>query len=146
MPTAVVSDGTAVPSPTQSGIAENCNHFVQAGSGDYCYSIAETYQVTLQCLGQWNTILGTNGSNCSTEFWSGYYYCVNVTAVPTPVQLGIASNCTEFVQAGPGDYCYSFAETYQVTLQSLGQWNTILGTNGSNCSTEFWSGSITAWA
>lgn len=130
-----VSSATGAPSPTQSGIASNCNKFQIAKAGDYCYQFASDNGITTNQLYAWNTVLGTNGANCSTLFQAGEYYCVGV-----PTQAGIASNCNKYAVANAGDYCYKFASDYGITTDQLYSWNTVLGTDGSNCSTLFQAG------
>jgi len=68
-----------VPSPTQSGIASNCNGYAQAQSGDYCYEFASNHGITTAELYEWNTVLGSNGANCGTAFFAGYYYCISIS-------------------------------------------------------------------
>ena len=74
------SAGPAAPSPTQSGIAANCNKYQIAKSGDYCYQFAQDNGITTDQLYAWNTILGANGANCSTNFQAGVYYCIGVSS------------------------------------------------------------------
>ena len=165
MVTSTITTGTAKPSPTQSGIASNCNAFEQASSGDYCEKFAETYSISEDTLYKLNPVLGVNGTNCSTEMWSGYYYCVGVpaiavtttttttvvvvtvtpgskttSAVPSPTQTGITTKCDRFKQAVTGDYCFIFAENNNISTTNLYAWNTVLGAGGANCGTEFWNG------
>ncbi len=68
----------AVPSPTQSGIAPNCNNYAQAQKGDNCYDFAIAHRITPAQLYVWNTVLGSNGANCNLQFQVGEYYCVSV--------------------------------------------------------------------
>ena len=68
-----------MPSPTQpNSIPENCDVYVEAVSGDYCYIFAQNNNITTTQLYQWNTVLGSAGANCGTAFFAGYYYCVGV--------------------------------------------------------------------
>ncbi|KAG9682340.1 hypothetical protein KCU76_g13871, partial [Aureobasidium melanogenum] len=60
--------GIRPPSPTQSGIAANCNEYQIPKSGDYCYMFAQNNNITTDELYAWNTFLGTNGVNCQTQF------------------------------------------------------------------------------
>lgn len=48
--------------------------------GDYCYIFAEHNGITTVNLYAWNKVLGSNGAACDAAFWSGYYYCVGVSA------------------------------------------------------------------
>ncbi|KAL8761669.1 MAG: hypothetical protein Q9184_002228 [Pyrenodesmia sp. 2 TL-2023] len=76
---------------TRLGIAADCNAFVRANAGDICYDTALKYGITLAQLTMWNTVLGyPDGKNCSTQFWTGYDYCVGVsgTVTTSPVVNG----------------------------------------------------------
>ncbi|EFX05908.1 peptidoglycan-binding protein [Grosmannia clavigera kw1407] len=149
------------PSPTQSGIVSSCDQYAQAASGDTCSSFAADHDITASDLYQWNKQLGTDGTNCSTEFWAGYYYCINAgmvpsnsvsspvsatstssssTPAPTPTQSGIVSNCKKYAEVSSGDTCSSFASANDITEVDLYTWNTQLGVDGEDCSTELWSG------
>jgi LysM repeat protein len=148
--------------PTQQGIASDCNKFAYASSGDTCYAFTQTFQITLAQLITWNPALGaSDGSNCSTNFWVGYDYCVGTvsgsstslsssststnkpsqtTSLPYPTQTGIDAKCNKFNNPASGDWCAKFASDNGITLDQLYAWNSILGTNGENCGTQFQAG------
>ncbi|KAL8699133.1 MAG: hypothetical protein Q9201_006182 [Fulgogasparrea decipioides] len=136
------SSPTAAPSPTQTGITSRCTKFVKAQSGDYCTKFAQANNITPDQLYSWNTVLGSGGSNCDTQFFLGYYYCVAATppVVPSPTQAGIASNCNKYKIAQSGDYCSKFAQDNSVSTDDLYAWNPVLGSGGSNCNTQFFLG------
>lgn len=114
----------------------------------------------MQKLFELNPILGTNGANCATQVWLGYYYCVatagdgsnstptkpitsatSTTGVPKPTQTqaGIDPNCNRFVRAPEtGATCTSIASGARVELADFYKWNTVLGPNGDNCNTQIW--------
>ena len=121
--------------------------------------MSQNFHITLAQLTTWNPILGyPDGHNCTTQFWAGYDYCVGVSGSPTsssttssessvstsslpyPTQSGITSACSKYVEAKAGDYCFIFAQNNNITTNELYNWNTILGANGANCSTEFQAG------
>jgi LysM repeat protein len=144
-----------VPSPTQAGITTGCTKYVQAQSGDFCFKFAQDNNITPDQLYTWNTILGTSGSNCNTQFFLGYYYCVagpslstsaaptstsSAPATPSPTQPGISANCNKYMIAKSGDYCYKFAQDNGISTDNLYAWNTVLGSGGSNCGTKFFLG------
>jgi LysM repeat protein len=139
------SNPTAAPVPTQVGIVSNCNQYAQAQSGDYCSKFASENNISPGDLYQWNTILGAGGANCTSMFWSGYYYCIGVSVVspattttlpiststpvaPSPIQSGIVADCNLDAQAQPGDSCSKFAADSAINTTDLYQWNTVLGT------------------
>jgi LysM repeat protein len=154
---------SSVPSPVQSGIDAQCTSYSEAASGEYCSIFATENNITTTELYVWNPILGTNGVNCGTAFYAGYYYCVGApeislttsstasptttssttsttAAVPSPTQTGIASNCNAYAEAVSGDSCYGFAQEHGITTTNLYTWNTILGTDGANCGTALYAG------
>ena len=56
------------PTATQSGIVPSCNNYAEAKSGDDCYDFAVAHSITPAQLYQYNSILGSNGANCSLMF------------------------------------------------------------------------------
>ena len=153
-----IAVGGQAPSPTQSGITPSCTQYAQAQSGDGCYSLSSLWQISEQNLYAWNTVLGPNGANCSTELFASYWYCIGVQAVtitssssssapsststgasttPSPVQSGIDPQCTTYAEAQSGNFCSAFASGNNITPAQLYQWNPILGQNGQDCDTEF---------
>lgn len=142
--------GSPAPSPTQSGIASNCNKYQIAKSGDYCSKFASDNGITTDELYAWNTVLGTNGANCTTQFQANEYYCIGVSSssttitttpsVPLPTQSGIVANCSKYQIAKSGDYCTKFASDNGISTDQLYAWNTVLGANGANCNTQFQAG------
>lgn len=65
------------PAPIQNGTLADCTTWCQAYPNDYCYQFAMETNITTTQLYQWNTVLGDNGADCSLEFQTGYWYCVN---------------------------------------------------------------------
>ncbi|KUL81276.1 hypothetical protein ZTR_10505, partial [Talaromyces verruculosus] len=139
--TSSTSSGITTPSPTQANsISRNCNQFAEAVSGDYCYEFATKNNITPDNLYDWNSVLGVNGANCGTALQANVWYCVGVT-VPSPIQQNsIPDNCDVYAMAVSGDYCYVFAANNNITTTQLYEWNTVLGTDGANCATEFLGG------
>ena len=129
---------SAVPSPTQSGISPYCNKYRETVSGDYCSKFAQDNNISAADLYAWNTALGNGGTNCNTQLFANYYYCVGI-APPTPTQSGIAANCNNYTKASSGDYCAKFAQENNVTTDNLYAWNSVLGSGGSNCNTAFYA-------
>ena len=151
----IVKPGDTAPSPTQSGIPASCTQYAIAQSGDGCYSFSQLFDITQQALESWNPVLGPNGEKCDTDFFAGYWYCIGTkgtssstitptlsptaSATPSPVQSGIDPHCTKFSEAVSGDNCASFASENSITPSLLYSWNSILGSGGANCGTEFWA-------
>lgn len=153
--------GSNAPSPTQTGIIVGCTQYDQPQAGDGCEKFASNHSITPAQLYSWNSVLGPNGANCSTQFFLGYYYCIAAptptnsvssststsssptstnTPPPSPTQSGIASNCNKYAEAQSGEYCSLFAQEHDVSTSNLYAWNTVLGTNGANCDTQFFLG------
>ncbi len=72
------STTTSAPQPTktQDGFPANCKKYVQAKSGDTCWSISNDNGIGLEQLYNLNPILGPDGENCGTQIWPEYYYCL----------------------------------------------------------------------
>nr|POE60982.1 lysm domain-containing protein [Quercus suber] len=148
-PSGTSPTSTATPSPVQSGIDPACTAYAEAKSGDYCSAFASGNNITPADLYQWNPVLGDNGADCNTEFQANTYYCIGVPAAtstttasvsaPGPTQSGIAANCNKYAVAASGDTCYSFAQDNSITTSQLYSWNAALGSDGSNCSNDFWA-------
>ena len=146
--------GSNAPSPTQTGIVTGCTKYDQPQAGDGCVQFASNHTITPAQLYAWNSVLGPNGANCSTQFFLGYYYCIagptptsssssptsTVSPAPSPTQSGISSNCNNYAIAQSGDYCSIFAQNHGISTNNLYAWNTVLGTNGANCDTQFFLG------
>lgn len=75
----VAATPPVVPSPTQAGIAANCDKYKIAQSGDYCSKFAQDNGVSTDDLYTWNPVLGSGGNNCDSQFFLGYYYCVGIS-------------------------------------------------------------------
>ena len=142
------STEASTPSPVQSGIDPQCTLYTEAKSGDFCSAFASGNNITPAQLYQWNPVLGQNGEDCDTEFQANTYYCIGaptadsptpttVPSTPSPTQTGIVGNCDKYAEAASGDTCFNFAQANQITTAELYAWNTILGTDGAECSTEF---------
>ncbi|KAG7001882.1 hypothetical protein G7Y79_00030g064150 [Physcia stellaris] len=130
------STTTTAPSPTQSGITSFCNKYSETKSGDSCSKFAQDNNISPNDLYTWNPVLGSGGSNCNTQLFADYYYCVGI-APPTPTQAGIASNCNDYAKAVGGDYCSKFAQDHGISVDHLYAWNAVLGSGGSGCDTQF---------
>lgn len=77
--TTTTSSTAAAPSPTQpDSIISTCDKYAEAVAGTYCSLFASDNGITTAQLYAWNSVLGTNGENCGTAFFAGYYYCVGV--------------------------------------------------------------------
>jgi len=81
----------ATPTPTQTGMVSNCDNFYEAISGDSCYTIATTHNITLTDFENWNSAVGVN----CTDLFAGYYYCIGIV-------LDTTSSSCQMVDTGVG--------------------------------------------
>lgn len=70
--TTTAPNGT--PTPTQAGMVSGCKTFYLVQSGDGCYDIATSYQITLDQFYSYNPAVG---DDCS-GLWPNYYVCVGL--------------------------------------------------------------------
>jgi hypothetical protein len=146
---------TPRPSPTQEGLTSDCSQFYLVQKGDGCYDIAHNNGISPDNFDSYNPSVGADCSN----LYPDYYVCVGVSgsvagdtatqtqassgsapaAAPGPTQAGIVSTCDRYLQAKSGEYCTAFSERASVSTQNLYQWNSVLGSNGENCSAKFWA-------
>lgn len=118
--TSTASSPTA---PTLSGQPSNCIKWYTVQSGDSCSSVENQFFITSAQFLAWNPAVP---SDCSTNFWAGYAYCVGTadtvmqtrspTSSPTPTSSAVpvptpnqpnnaVSNCNKYAQAQSDDYC-----------------------------------------
>ncbi|CAK7203034.1 hypothetical protein SEUCBS139899_005763 [Sporothrix eucalyptigena] len=93
-PEVTVRAGGSPPMPTQPGIVDGCVRYSNTSAGDGCQDFAAAHKITPAQLYGWNTVLGASGSNCLTEFWVGYYYCIGVASSPSKTESTILSSRT----------------------------------------------------
>ncbi|KAK8130344.1 LysM domain-containing protein [Apiospora kogelbergensis] len=125
-------------------LAGGCTKYDQPELGDGCEKFASDHGITPADLYAWNSVLGSRGDNCGSQFFLGYYYCIAGPAstappVPSPTQAGITSKCNSYTKAVKGEYCSLFAQEHGVSLSDLYAWNGVLGANGENCGTAFFA-------
>jgi LysM repeat protein len=140
------------PTHTQAGITSSCTKFERASTGDGCWAMANRAGVELSSFYKWNSVLGIDGEQCTSQFWPDYYYCVGVatastTADPTttsflsrPIktQPGFPADCKKWIEAKEGDSCWAIKDDNNVALEQLYTLNPVLGENGVNCGTKLW--------
>ncbi|KAF3021589.1 hypothetical protein E8E14_013554 [Neopestalotiopsis sp. 37M] len=133
----------SAPSPTQDGLAKNCNNYASAKAGDTCFDFAKNNGISADKLYSWNPVLGSDGANCVTKFWASEYYCIGTqtspSTAPGPTQSGIVSNCARYAAAQAGDVCSAFASRNGISTAQLYSWNAVLGSSGQNCGTSLWA-------
>ncbi|KAJ5290759.1 hypothetical protein N7478_000010 [Penicillium angulare] len=129
---------TASSSSSSSFSTQTGWHFVSGN--DTCSSIRKEYGVTPAEFYNWNP---ATGAKC-TNLWLETYVCAGFTSAPvtkatmqmttsigavvtSPVQSGIASNCTEYYKVQSGDTCYAIAQDRDVSAADFLKWNPAVG-------------------
>ena len=74
----IVEDASAVPADkVQEGMPSYCNRWIVANNTQAaCWKLSNDAKISMQRLFELNPILGTNGADCASKVWLGYYYCV----------------------------------------------------------------------
>ncbi|PNY28156.1 LysM domain-containing protein [Tolypocladium capitatum] len=90
--TTSAGNGITTPTPTQSGITNDCTTFYKVQSGDTCHGIVDKYGTfILADFSKWNPAVG---ADCGT-LWTGYYVCVGVPGTPTTKPLPAGPSPTQ---------------------------------------------------
>ncbi|KAJ5743838.1 hypothetical protein N7533_008708 [Penicillium manginii] len=148
--TTTAGNGITTPTPTQTGMVDNCNSFHMVDSGDSCQTIATAAGIVLADFYSWNSGVG---SGCSS-LWLGYYVCTGVVgstptttaattttagngiSTPTPTQAGMVGNCNSFHMVVSDDTCATIASEAGISTTDFYSWNSGVG---SGCS-SLWLG------
>ncbi|KAK2014359.1 hypothetical protein LZ32DRAFT_603389 [Colletotrichum eremochloae] len=154
VPATTTTAGVPKPTNTQAGQPSDCNKWVEAADGDGCWSMYTDAGITAEKFYELNPVLGAAGENCGTQIWPGYSYCIGTgpsspppatttaagsdPAKPTATHAGTASDCTKFVQAKPGDGCWSLYTDAGITPELFYKLNPVLGSAGENCGSYPW--------
>ncbi|RWA06976.1 hypothetical protein EKO27_g8135 [Xylaria grammica] len=151
-PSMTSSSGTSTTTltPTQSGMASNCNSFYLVAADDSCYDIATSHGTTPDQFYDWNPAVG---SDCA-GLWPDYYVCVGIPgsstsvstrmtsasatstttsgngiSTPTPIQSDIVSDCDSFYLVVADDGCYDVAKSNGITTAQFYAWNPSVGSD-----------------
>lgn len=144
----VSSTGIITPTPTQSGMASNCNKFYDVHSDDGCSAIASSQHVDQSSFYKWNPAIKTDCSGLQASV----YVCIGIittsisttaskpsttskppagSTTPTPTQSGMVKNCNKFYDVHSGDGCSAIASSQKINLGSFYQWNPAVKTDCS---------------
>lgn len=63
--------------PTQTGTISTCNLWHKVVTDDTCDSLETEYSITADQFLAWNPAVS---SDCLTNFWPGYDYCVGISS------------------------------------------------------------------
>ncbi|KAH1597336.1 hypothetical protein KXX44_006126 [Aspergillus fumigatus] len=119
-----------LPSPTQGGLAANCNAFYKVKTGDSCWSIINDFgNFSIYDFYRWNPSVG---QSCEA-LYPDYYVCIGVqeqeppvatpTNPPGPVLSGTPANCNKYHKVLSGDNCWAIANQYGISLDQFYSWN-----------------------
>ncbi|KAM3554071.1 hypothetical protein ARSEF4850_006629 [Beauveria asiatica] len=146
--TSTSTTGKPQHSPTQAGMASDCDDLYLVSHGDTCAAVEFKYHISAADFRRWNPAVG---ADC-TGLWLGYYVCVHVPGAatttespattttttpsngittPQPTQPGMVDNCDRFVFIKPGDNCAAVASAAGISLVDFILWNP---NAGSTCS------------
>ncbi|EFZ03085.1 LysM domain protein [Metarhizium robertsii] len=141
--TSTLTTSSSQNSPTQPGLAPNCDKFYRVSEGDQCDSIEAKFGLSSAQFYAWNPSVNTQ----CTNLWLGYYYCVGVpgavttppTPTPTkpangietpqPTQPNMVSYCSRFKWVNSGDTCANIAAQNDISLADFMKWNPDVGNN-----------------
>ncbi|RLL95803.1 hypothetical protein CFD26_102046 [Aspergillus turcosus] len=130
MDVATAAEAADVPSPTQGGLAANCNAFYKVQKGDSCWSIINNFgNFSIYDFYRWNPSIG---HNCEA-LYPDYYVCIGIqeeetpaptpTNPPGPVLSGTSPICNKYHKVVPGDNCWAIANSYGISLDQFYSWN-----------------------
>ncbi len=77
--------------PTFPNTVSNCNLYHTVVAGEGCWSITQTFGITLAQFYAWNPDIT---DDCGTNFWPGYAYCVGVGAAPPSSLSSVVPTCS----------------------------------------------------
>ncbi|KAI1147317.1 hypothetical protein F4825DRAFT_437731 [Nemania diffusa] len=130
--TTTTTTTTADPhSPSQSGLAKNCNKFYKVVGGDTCNKITSQYSISLDQFRTWNPSIDSACDNLLVDYW----VCVGVpgaVTVPSPLMPGTISNCKTFYLVKSGDTCGTIDAQYGLSLATFRTWNTMINADCTN--------------
>ncbi|CAG8067732.1 unnamed protein product [Penicillium nalgiovense] len=133
------TSGSSKPSPTQGGVASNCDGWHYVRDGDGCFDLANEYNITLNDFYIWNPAVGEGCGSLKTE----YYVCVGVSGdmilstttkmttttsdggrvTPTETFPGTIDTCKKYYKVVRGDGCYDIAADHGISLANFYSWN-----------------------
>ncbi|OCK81426.1 carbohydrate-binding module family 50 protein [Lepidopterella palustris CBS 459.81] len=123
------------PQPVCPTYAANCAKTYTVVSGDICWKIVGIYGIALNDFYKWNPGVNnpavTPGHECD-NLWPGCKYCVGVNpnpGPPNPHQPNIKTDCTQYYQAVPGDYCWELSQRLGLDNNVFMSWNPDVGPN-----------------
>ncbi|CAG8890309.1 unnamed protein product [Penicillium egyptiacum] len=123
-------------SPTQSGIAKNCDKYHRVVANDQCDSIETSNSITHAQFREWNPAIDAKCSNLLHD----YYVCVHVPGAPTadgptPQMPDIVSNCKRYHKVN-NEGCYDIEQSAGISHAQFRKWNPTVDASCSN----LWAG------
>ncbi|KAK6815800.1 carbohydrate-binding module family 50 protein [Apiospora arundinis] len=143
----VNSANSQAPGPTQPGTVSSCTKWHVVKGTDTCASLESTYKISHVDFLKWNPAVS---SDCRTNFWPDYAYCVaagagptttskpptsRITAPPGPTQTGTPANCNSWYVVQADDGCDAVEKRFGITHAQFLAWNPSVS---QDCRTNFW--------
>ncbi|KAH8733237.1 hypothetical protein GQ44DRAFT_23835 [Phaeosphaeriaceae sp. PMI808] len=128
-----------IPDPCPTDYNSNCDKFYEVKTGDICWAIVgRNPPLSLNQLFEYNPSI--HNPSCD-NLKPNCKYCVRTSTppkVPEPHQPNIKTNCKEYYQAVPGDYCYKISLEKGVNLNDFMGWNPDVGPTCLNMLAGYW--------
>jgi LysM repeat protein len=118
------------PAATQPNTVANCLTWHVVSAGDTCFTIETAFGITHAEFLTWNPDVNTE---CTTNFWGTYAYCV--AAPPAPIQPGTATNCNAWHVVSAGETCEVVERAAGITHAQFLAWNPDVN---EACTVNFW--------
>ncbi|OAA73471.1 LysM domain protein [Cordyceps fumosorosea ARSEF 2679] len=132
-------------SPTQAGMASDCDDFYLVSHGDTCAVVESKYHISAADFLRWNP---ATAPAFGWAIMSAYTFPeppplrsrqppppppppTGIITTPQPTQPGMVDNCDRFVFVKPGDNCGAVASAAGISLADFTLWNP---NAGSTCS------------
>jgi LysM repeat protein len=115
---------STIPSPLQPGTFDNCTQYHEVVSGDSCAAIESAAGITSAQFAAWNSGVNAGCTNIDV----GYYLCIAggggvVSSVPSPLQPGTESTCTQYHLVVSGDSCSAIESAAGISAAQFAAWN-----------------------
>ncbi|KAM7185212.1 LysM domain containing protein [Naviculisporaceae sp. PSN 640] len=127
----------SVPAPasTHPGTSASCTRWHVVGEGNTCPGVEAQYGITHGQFLSWNPAVS---SDCVSNFWGGFAYCVSITpgVPPGPTLAGTTTACKRWHVVQSGNTCATLEAQYGITRSQFLTWNPAVS---SNCESNFWA-------
>ncbi|KAJ5372785.1 hypothetical protein N7517_004791 [Penicillium concentricum] len=137
--------GIVTPTPTQTGMAKDCNKFHKVAKDEGCQKISDDSKASLNDFLAWNPDVGKDCKSLKYD----YYVCVGKKSTsapvptttgivtPTPIQTGMAKGCRKFHKVAKDEGCQQIADDSKVSLKDFLAWNPDVGNDCKKLKYDF---------